>query len=168
MALIRGILDRIVLVAGVIAAGCIPSYIVQYRQRIGGMLNQVLKDLAPFQAIADKLHHGNLQELIQHHLDSSDQTFYKEGAAVRGLLESAEELRNTYQALDTDLFHQLSYLAVKIDPLVARATWEVFTPSFGFSVESIVFASVVGISIWLAFLAVWYVVDRLIAILTAR
>jgi hypothetical protein len=168
MVSIRGILDRIVLVAGVIAAGCVPSFIVQYRQRIGGMLDQVLKDLAPFQLIADKLHHGSLQELIQHHLDSSDQTFYREGAAVRSLLESAEQLRSTYQALDTDLFHQLSYLAAKMDPLVVRATWEVFTPSFGFSVESIVFASVVGISIWLAFLAIWYVLDRTTAILTAR
>jgi len=168
MVLIRGILDRIVLVASVIAAGCIPSFIVQYRQRIGGMLDQVLKDLAPFQLIADKLHHGSLRELIQHHLDSTDQTFYKEGAAVRSLVESAEQLRNTYQALDTDLFHQLSYLAAKIDPLVARATWDIFTPSFGISIESIVFASIVGILIWLVFLAVWYVIDRMLAILTAR
>lgn len=168
MALIRGILDRIVLVAGVIVAGCIPSFIVQYRQRVGGMLDQVLKDLVPFQLIADKLHHGSLQELIQHHLDSSDPTFYKEGAAVRTMLESAEQLRNTFQALNTDLFHQLSYLVTRIDPLVARATWDVFSPSFGLSVESVVFGSVVGVSIWLVFLAVWYVIDRLIAILTAR
>ena len=168
MAFIRGILDRIVLVAGVIVAGCIPSFIAQYRQRVGGMLDQVLKDLAPFQAIADKLHHGSLQELIQHHLDSSDPTFYKEGAAVRAMLETAEQLRKTFQALDTDLFHQLSYLVAKIDPLIARATWDVFSPSFGLSVESVVFGSVVGVLIWLAFLSVWYVISRLIAVLTAR
>jgi hypothetical protein len=168
MAFIRGILDRIVLVAGVIVAGCIPSFIAQYRQRVGGMLNQVLKDLAPFQAIADKLHHGSLQELIQHHLNSSDPTFYKEGAAVRAMMETAEQLRKTFQALDTDLFHQLSYLVARIDPLIARATWDVFSPSFGLSVESVVFGSVVGVLIWLAFLSVWYVISWLIATLTAR
>ncbi|MFZ5524704.1 MAG: DUF2937 family protein [Pseudomonadota bacterium] len=168
MAFIRGILDRIVLVAAVIAAGCIPSFIVQYRQRVGGMLDQVLKDLAPFQAIADKLHHGSLQELIQHHMDSSDPTFYKEGAAVRAMLETAEQLGKTFQALDTDLFHQLSYLVVKMDPLIARATWDIFSPSFGLTVETVVFGALVGVLIWLVFLAVWYVIDRLIAILTAR
>ena len=168
MAFIRGILDRVVLVAGVIVAGCIPSFIVQYRQRVGGMLDQVLKDLAPFQAIADKIHHGSLQELIQHHLDSSDPTFYKEGAAVRAMVETAEQLRKTFQALDTDLFHQLSYLVARIDPLIARATWDVFSPSFGLTVETVVFGSVVGVLIWLVFLAVWYVISRLIAILTAR
>ena len=168
MAFIRGILDRIVLVAGVIAAGCIPSFIAQYRQRVGGMLEQVIKDLAPFQAIADKLHHGSLQDLIKHHLDSSDPTFYKEGAAVRAMVESAEQLRNTFQALNTDLFHQLNYLATRMDPLIARATWDVFSPSFGLTVESVVFGSVVGVLIWLVFLSVWYVIDRLVAILTAR
>jgi len=168
MSLIRGMLDRIVLVTAVIVAGCIPSFIVQYRQRVGGMLEQVLKDLAPFQFIADKLHHGSLQELIQHHMNSSDPTFYKEGAAVRAMVESADQLRNTFQALDTDLFHQLSYLVAKVDPLIARATWDLFSPSFGLTVESVVFGSLVGVLIWLTFLAVWYVLDRLIAILTAR
>jgi hypothetical protein len=168
MALIRGILDRIVLVAAVIAAGCIPSFIVQYRQRVGGMLNQVLKDLAPFQAIADRAHHGSLQELIRHHMDSSDSTFYNEGAAVQAMVDSADQLRKVFNALDTDLFHQLSYMIVKVDPQIARATWGVFSPSFGLSVESLVFGSVIGVLVWLAFLSVWYVVDRLVGIMTAR
>ena len=38
MTFIRGILDRIILVAGVVAAGCIPSFIAQYRQRTGRYL----------------------------------------------------------------------------------------------------------------------------------
>ena len=168
MAFIRGILDRIVLVAGVIAAGCIPSFIAQYRQRVGGMLDQVLKDLAPFQAIADKFHHGSIQELIRHHLDSTDLTFYNEGVAIQAMVESAEQLRRVFQALDTDLFHQLGYLITKMDPLIARATWDIFSPSFGLSVESVVFGSAVGVLIWLTFLSVWYGIARLIRIFTAR
>jgi hypothetical protein len=168
MAFIRGILDRVVLVAGVIAAGCIPSFIAQYRQRVGGMLDQVLKDIAPFQAIADKSHHGSIQELIKHHLDSTDLTFYNEGAAIQAMAESARRLRETYQALDTDLFHQLGYLITRIDPLIARATWDVFSPSFGLSVESVLFGSAVGVLIWLTFLSVWYAIARLIRIFTAR
>lgn len=168
MVFMRGILDRIVLVAGVIAAGCIPSFIVQYRQRVGGMLEQVVQDLAPFQAIANQFHHGSLKALIQHHLDSTDLTFYNEGAGIQAMVESAERLRKVFQALDTDLFHQLSYMIVKVDPLIARATWDVFTPSFGLSVESIMLASIVGVLIWLAFLSVWYAVDRIVRILAAR
>ena len=168
MAFIRGIFDRIILVAGIIAAGCIPSFIAQYRQRAGGRLDQVLQDIAPFQEIANKFHHGSLQELIQHHLDSEDATFYKEGAALQAMLDSAEQLRKALQALDTDLFHQMAYLLANTEPSIARATWEIFSPSFNLAVESVVFAAAVGILIWLVFLAIWTVFARLINILTAR
>lgn len=168
MAFMRGIFDRIILVAGVIAAGCIPSFIAQYRQRLGGRLDQVLQDIAPFQKIADQFHQGSLQKLIQHHLDSADATFYNEGAALEAMIESADQLRKAMLALDTDLIHQMIYLITSMDPVIARATWEIFAPSFNLTVESIAFASGIGILIWLVFMAVWTVIARLVNILTAR
>jgi hypothetical protein len=168
MDLIRGFLDRIILVIGVVAAGCIPSFIAQYRQRIGGQLNQVLQDIAPFQAIANQFHHGSLQELIQYHLASADATFHDEGTAIQAMVDSAEQLRQALEALDTDLFHQLVYLLAKTDPLIARATWEIFSPSFNLTSESVVFALIAGFAIWLVFLAVWMLIDRLTRILLAR
>jgi hypothetical protein len=168
MTFLRGILDRIILVIGVVAAGCIPSFIAQYRQRVGGRLDQVLQDLAPFQEIANQFHHGSLQELIQHHLASADSTFHDEGAALQAMVDSAEQLRQALQALNTDLYHQLVYLLTKADPLIARATWEIFSPSFNLTAESVVFAVIVGVAIWLVFLAVWMLIDRFARILLAK
>lgn len=165
---IRGILDRIILVMGVIAAGCIPSFIAQYRQRVGGRLDQVLQDMAPFQAIADQLHRGSLQELIRYHLASVDPTFHNEGAALQGMVNSVEQLRQALQALNTDLFHQLVYMLTEADPLIARATWEIFSPSFNLTAESVVFAAAVGVAIWLAFLAVWSLLAFLARMLFAK
>ena len=168
MTFIREVLDRIILVIGVIAAGCIPSFIAQYRQRAGGRLDQVLQDIAPFQAIANQFHHGSLQELIRYHLASVDQTFHNEGAALQAMVDSAEQLRQALQALNTDLFHQLVYMLTRTDPLIARATWEIFSPSFNLTVESVVFAVIVGVAIWLVFLTVWMLIDRLARILLAK
>lgn len=169
MAFIRGIFDRIVLVVGIVAAGCIPSFISQYRQRVGGQLDQVLQDIEPFQQIANQYHHGSLKELIQHHLNSSDATFHDEGAALHAMVSAAEQLRRALQALNTDLFHQLSYLLTGgLDPLIAHATWEIYSPSFNLTVESVVFGSIVGVLIWLMFLFIWYIFARLISILAAR
>jgi Protein of unknown function (DUF2937) len=168
MAFIRGILDRIILVIGVAAAGCIPSFIAQYRQRVGGRLDQVLQDLAPFQEIANQFHHGSLQELIQHHLASADATFHDEGSAIQTMVVSAEQLRQALEALNTDLLHQLVYLLADADPLIARATWEIFSPSFNLTVESVVFALVIGVAIWLVFLAVWILFARLARMLLAK
>lgn len=169
MAFIRGIFDRIVLVAGIIAAGCIPSFISQYRQRVGGRLDQVLKDLEPFQQIANLYHHGSLKELIQHHLNSSDTTFHDEGAAIQAMVTSAEQLRLALQALNTDLFHQMSYLITGgIDPQIAQAAWKIYAPSFNLTLESVTFAAIIGIFIWLVFLFIWNILARFINILTAR
>ncbi|MDH4233618.1 MAG: DUF2937 family protein [Gallionella sp.] len=169
MAFIRGIIDRIVLVAGIVAAGCIPSFIAQYRQRAGGRLDQVLKDIEPFQQIANQYHHGSLKELIQHHLGSSDATFHDEGAALQAMVSSAEQLRRALQALDTDLFHQLGYLLTGgADPQIAQATWEAYSPAFNLTIESIMFGSIIGVLIWLVFLSIWYIIAKLVNILTAR
>ena len=168
MAFIRGILDRVILVMGVVAAGCIPSFIAQYRQRVGGRLDQVLQDIAPFQAIANQFHHGSLQELIQYHLASADSTFHNEGTAIQTMVDSAEQLRLALEALNTDLFHQMLYLLTKTDPLIARATWDIFSPAFNLTPESVVFALIVGFAIWLVFLAVWMLLDRISRILLAK
>lgn len=112
-----------------IAAGCIPSFIAQYRQRLGGRLDQVLLDIMPFQQIANQFHHGSLQELIQYHLTSSDATFHHEGAALQAMLDASKQLNIALQALNTDLFHQMAYLVANMDLGIARATWDIFSPS---------------------------------------
>jgi hypothetical protein len=168
MAFIRGLLDRIILVAGVVASGCIPSFIAQYRQRVSGRLDQVLQDLAPFQTIANQFHHGSLQELINYHLASADRTFHDEGTALQAMVDSAEQLRQALAALNTDLFHQLVYMVSKVDPLIARATWDIFAPAFNLTAQSVVFAIVAGIAVWLLFLGLWMLVARLARILLAR
>ncbi len=160
MPALRGLLDRIILVVGVIAAGCIPSFVAQYRQRLGGRLDQVLRDLAPFQEIANRNFGGSLKELIRHHLESSDSTFHAEGAAIQAMVDASVRLRAGFDALNTDLLHQLAYLATQLDPDVARSTWEIYAPSFTLTAESVIFSAVLGILIWLAFLAVWLVCAR--------
>lgn len=156
MAVIRGVLDRIVLLCAVVVAGCVPSFIVQYRQRAGGRLDQVLADLAPFQQIADREHGGNLAALVQHHLQSGDPTFRSEGAAIQGMLDAAERLRALLQGLNTDLYHQCAYLLAHGDMALARSTWSIYQPGFTFTAQSLLFALVIGVLLWTVFLGLWH------------
>ena len=84
----RGLLDRAVLVAGTVAGGCVPGFIIQYRQRVEGRLDQVDQDLAPFRAIAERFHGGSLDALIKHQLVSPDSTFRADGAAIQTMVDS--------------------------------------------------------------------------------
>jgi ABC-type microcin C transport system permease subunit YejB len=156
MKVVRAILDRIVLLVAVVAAACIPSFIVQYRQRAGGRLDQVLADLSPFQEIANRSHGGSLAELIRYHLQSTDTTFHQEGAALQSMVENAERLRAMLAALDTDLLHQCSYLLFHYDTTLLRTTWSGYQPGFTLDLQSAVFALAVGVVLWALFLGVWH------------
>ena len=163
MFLLRGLLDRILLVAAIFAAACLPSFIAQYRQRLGGRLDQVLRDLAPFQEIANRNHGGDIRKLIQHHLASVDKTFRDEGGAIQAMVDAAARLKASVQALNADLVHQMGYLATNLDYDLARSTWDTFVPGFSFTPEYAIFAIVVGTSMWLVFVIAWFAVARLIS-----
>jgi hypothetical protein len=161
--MLRGLIDRIVLVAAILAAACVPSFIAQYRQRLGGRLDQVLRDLAPFQEIANRSHGGDLRKLIEYHLASKDATFHDEGAAIQAMVDAAARLRASAEALNADLLHQISYLGTHLDTAIARATWDAFVPGFSFTPEYAIFALAAGAAIWIAFLGAWVGCARLIS-----
>lgn len=155
MSLLRGLLDRVVLVGAVLSGGTTPSFIAQYRQRIGGHLDQVLQDIAPFQQIANLRHGGSLDALIQHHLKSTDPTFYDEGAAIKAMVDAAQRLRETFEGLSGNIAEQLWYLTQHADAKVMRATWAIYQPSFVLSVDSVIFAALFGVVVWLLFQGIW-------------
>jgi hypothetical protein len=156
MGLIRGALDRIVLVAAILASGCVPSFIAQYRQRVGGRLDQVLSDLKPFQQIAQRNFGGSLDALIQHHRASVDAAFPQEGTAIQQMVDAAARLREAVRGLDTDLYGQFAWLLRHADPDLARATWSAWQPSFDLSYQGLTFAACAGLTMWLAFLLIWH------------
>ena len=153
---IGGVIDRLILLAAVVAAACIPSFIAQYRQHLAGRLDQVLADLAPFQAIANRNFGGDLGALIRHHLASQDATFHAEGAALQGMVDTAARLRAAAQALNTDLIHQCLYLMQHVDPQLASATWHIYQPAFTLTVQGTGFALVLGVVVWLLFMGAGY------------
>lgn len=161
--LLGGLLDRVVLVAGTVVGGCLPGFAAQYRQRVGGRLDQVGIDLQPFREIADRFHGGSLDALIQHHLRSSDNTFHAEGQAIQAMVDSETRLRAMFEALQGSVFDQLVYLAAHGDRGIARATWDSFIPAFNLEASSIVVAVTVGVMLWLLFIGIWRGTARLLS-----
>ena len=157
MSILRGLLDRILLVCAVVAGGLVPGFIAQYRQRLGGRLDQARLDLAPWQKLADQFYQGDIGKLIQYHLDSSDPKFHAEGAIIRSLVATVQQLQAAVAALHGNLYQQLGYLALHADPGLARATFGDWVPTFALSTDGVLFALALGVTIWLVFHAVWVV-----------
>jgi hypothetical protein len=164
MVMLRALLDRLLLVCAVVAGGLVPGFIAQYRQRLGGRLDQARLDLAPWQRLADQFHQGDIGKLIQYHLDSSDPKFHAEGAVIRSLVGAVQQLQSAADALRGNLFQQFAYLARHTDVDLARATLADWVPTFAFSGEGLLFALLFGLGVWLLFHALW----RLMALVLGR
>lgn len=153
--MLRGLLDRLVLIAGTLAGGCVPGYIQQYRQRVGGRLDQVMQDLAPFQQIARRFHDGDMDKLVRHHLASSDPSFHAEGQALQSMLDSLASLRAMAEGLSGSIWQQIGYLAGHYDAQIGAATWQDHVPTFALNPASIVVALTVGVACWALFQLMW-------------
>lgn len=162
MFMVRGLFDRLLLVVGVLCGGTAPSFIAQHRQRIGGHLTQVSEDLAPFQQIADRYHQGSLNALVRHHLQSYDDTFRAEGAAIQAMIDMKLQLTSTYAALGGGLLQKLEVLLLHTPSGMLRATWNIYQPGFVFSIEGLLLAAGCGIALWLLFLGSWILCGRFI------
>ncbi len=147
----RSIVDKLVFGMGFLTGGMFPSYIIQYQQRLGGLVDQVRRDLGPFQQIANQYHGGSLDALIRHHLASSDPTFHDEGAAIQLMADNLLQLSDAYGALDTSLIGQIIYLATHIDEPLARSTLDGFSPAFVTSVDALTSAFVMAFLFSLVF-----------------
>jgi len=155
MSFVRGFVDRLLLICAIVAGGLVPGFISQYRQRLGGMLDQARVDLAPWQRIADQYFHGDLSQLIRYHLASKDPTFHAEGAAISSLVASVQNLQSEVAALHGNLFQQAAYLSLHVDPAIAHATLANWVPTFGLSTDGISFALVFALCLWLLFQILW-------------
>ncbi|MCI4427899.1 MAG: DUF2937 family protein [Burkholderiales bacterium] len=155
MEILRGVLDRFILLASFFVAGCVPAFITQYRQRLGGALDQVTKDLAPFQEIAKQFHGGKMELLVDHHLYHSDPTFQAEGLAIQSMLRTLERLRAAVEAFNADLMHQIFALLTHSDAQIAKAAWGAYEPAFSFSAEGLLFAGGAALVMWLLFMLGW-------------
>jgi hypothetical protein len=164
MLFIRGLLDRLLLLCAVVVGGLVPGFIAQYRQRLGGRLDQARLDLAPWQRLAEQYYQGDIERLIRYHLESPDPKFHAEGGIIRALAATVQQLQSAVDALQGSLFHQAAYLALHADPALARATAHDWVPTFALSPPGIVFALLFALVVWLLFHALW----RLLALLRPR
>jgi hypothetical protein len=168
MTVLRNLVDRLLLIAAAVAGGLVPGFIAQYRQRLGGHLDQARLDLAPWQAIAGQYHHGSIAELIRYHLASADATFHAEGAAIQALVDSVQRLQLAVDALQGSLWRQLAWLGGHLDPALVRATYADWVPTFALSGEGLLFALACALVAWLAWQLAWQAVAAGIAWVRTR
>ena len=149
----RGIIYIVVFVTGFAVGGLFPSFSAQYHHRLQAQYEQVNMDLAPFEKIADQYHNGDMDALVQHHLNSTDPTFYAEGEAIQLMMNSQARLAESQATADAPYLEQVKYFYEHLDENIARSTIESFTPGMITTREALTFslgiAALFIIALWL-------------------
>ena len=147
--MIGGLLDRMVLLGGVLLGGALPSFMQQYRQRLGGRLDQAREQLAAWQDLADRLHGGDLAALVAHHRASADATFLQEAQLIESVQAEVGALDAAVSAIQGGSWEQLAGMLAHLRAADMQATWSVFEPAFPMTMQGISFALLLGGTFWL-------------------
>ena len=147
--MIRGILYILIFAAGFVAGGLFPSFSAQYHQRLQAQYDQVSIDLAPFEAIADRFHGGSMEALVEHHLNSTDPTFYAEGKAIQLMIDSKARLAESQAAAEAPYVDQAVWLYRNRDEAIVQRTWESFQPAMVTSENAVTFSLTIATAVLL-------------------
>lgn len=161
--MIRGLMDRLVLLVGVLAGGALPSFMQQYRQRLGGRLDQAREQLADWQALADRLHGGDLSALIAHHRQSGDATFVQEAVLIETVQIEVAALEDAVSAIQGGSWEQLAGMLGHLRMADLQATLALFDPAFPLTPQGISFALLLGGLLWLGWLGAVELLQRAVA-----
>ncbi len=132
-------------------ASQLPEYAQQYRQRLGGALDELTRELAEFDGEAST--QGlDRQAAIQRLEDNPDTLARQRGDAVQRTAIRRDRLADQDQAFDrAGAFGRLVLLARDFDPAVARGAWNRFEPALPVTSEGLVAGALgllLGYGVW--------------------
>lgn len=145
---LAGFVDRLLLIACVLAAAAVPSFAQQYQQRIEGRQVQAQADLAPFQRIADRHHNGSLASLVAAYRRNDDASVRETADAVTQIINAVAWYTRAVSEMRAGPASAAQHMLTGARKADLRATWDSFKPGFGFSPDHLLFAVLGGLLVW--------------------
>lgn len=130
------------LISAVCALGCmqIPSFFMQYMQRLAGHLQELTRQLDALTHLANR-NGRTLTQYIQKFSSQSDRDFSDQGVWMEMLVQRHADLTQSFQALQqaTPWGRPFVFLT-HLDHNIALGTWEDFQPALTISSEALLYA----------------------------
>lgn len=118
----------------------IPSFFVQYMQRLSGHIQELQRQLGTLKHLA-QASGRNLTQYIEKFVHQSDHDFSEQGQWMQGLLERHGGLTQSFQALqNADAWQRPFVFLSEMDSNIAFGTVHEFQPAIAMSVEGLLYA----------------------------
>ena len=169
--MIGRLLSGAMIVAGALTASQLPEFAQQYRQRIGGAVDELNTFVSRFDT--DAASQGlTRNQALSKHLVNSDELFRKRGLAMEDTILRRDRLLAQQKAMmDDNALVRLVNFAGSADRDLTRATFNAFEPAVPVTTEGGIMALVGGLLGWLVariFGAPKRMLDRRLAVRRAQ
>ena len=136
---LESIIDRIVAVAGAIIFFQIPTFLVQYKQRLGGHVDELARLIKQYKSAAAS-NGKSVEEYISLHLNSGVNEFISTGKLMTENMERFNELSIALQNLsDSSGIKKLFVFLKSVNFDIFKETYKDFVPGISFNLDSILY-----------------------------
>jgi hypothetical protein len=147
--MIGRLLKGALIIVGAIVFSQVPEFAQQYRQRIGGAVDELNTFVTRFDADA-KSQGLTRNEALSRHLVSTDDLFKKRGVAMQDTIDRLDRLSVQQRAMtDPSSFVRLVNFATYADAELARNTFNAYEPAVPVTTEGGVMALIGAFFGWL-------------------
>lgn len=137
--LLEAFFDRIVAVAGAIVFIQIPSFLVQYQQRLGGHVDELARLIRKYK-IAAADNGRTVEEYIGLHLQSNIKEFVSTGKLMSENMERFTDLSSALKSItESKGIIKLFQFLKNIDMEIFKGALKNFVPGISFSIDTLLY-----------------------------
>ncbi len=115
----------------------IPNFLTQYQQRLDAQYSEAMVYYRQYQDIANKHFAGDVQRLIDHHRNSTDNAIRESAEPIQTLVNRIERFRSQQHGLQTSYLGQLWFLASQSDSELRDSTWRMYSYNVPFTQQAL-------------------------------
>lgn len=160
----ESLIDRILAAAGALIFMQIPSFMIQYVQRLGGHVDELNEIVKKYKAAAAE-NSRPLEEYIQLHIQSGVKEFASTGRIMSENIERLANLKESYELLSSSSgINKFLLFIRKADSDIVKGTYRDFTPGISFNIDSLIYAAA-GIAV---FMSLYLLFKKTITVILSR
>ena len=119
----------------------VPNFVDQYQKRLDAHLREVTVNLQPFQEIAVRYFGGDMNKLIELHLNSDAKPFQEEGAAIKKMVERKLRFETDMAAMKANLTMQALHVLLHGDREILDETRQQYSYAVPLNQDALVFGA---------------------------
>ena len=151
MSIFRHFITIVVFAIGLLVGIQLPNFVDQYEKRIDAHFVEANEGLKGFQSIADLLHQGGIEGLLEKHEKSRDPTFRAEAAPIKNIYQRKLRFEREVNALHTSFVGKVVHIVTAGDVQVIGETYDNYSANLPLNTNAITCGLMLAVLVCLLF-----------------